>query len=177
MTHDNSLDLTRFEALLDVHGAELGRWPESLRQPAEELLAHSEPARAAQARARQLSALLDAAPQVLPSAALMARIAALPVRHPRQSWGARWWPFGNPLAPLVAWSAAAAFGLVVGNGALATDTLSDAQTSSELRADVSEVTAPNSTPVEGHGGDLAQADELGDLSELVLGGNWGLEEE
>jgi hypothetical protein len=177
MTHDNSLDLTSFEALLDVHGAELGRWPDALRQPAERLLADSEPARAAQARARRLSALLDAAPEVLPSAALLARIAALPIRHPRQSWGARWWPFGNPMAPLLAWSAAAMLGLFLGNGVLAPDTLSDGQASSELRTDVSDVATPRSTSVEVRSADLAQSDDLGDLSELVLGGNWGLEDE
>jgi hypothetical protein len=36
------------------------------------------------------------------------------VRRP-QGWAA-WWPFGNPVAPLLAWGAAAAFGLFIGSG-------------------------------------------------------------
>lgn len=177
MTHDSPLDFARFEALLDVHGADLGRWPEALREPAQALLVHSDRARAAQARARRLSALLDAAPEVLPSPALMARIAALPIRHPRQSWGARWWPFGSPLAPLFAWSAAALLGLFVGNGVLDSDLLFDGHASSELRSDVGEVARPVSTPAEVRTADLAQADELGDLADLALGASWGLEDE
>jgi hypothetical protein len=110
--HD--LDLERFEQLLDVHGVKLERWPEELRANARELLSSSAPAQLAWARAERLAAVLDAAPDLLPSAALSARIAALPVRHP-QGWAA-WWPFGNPLAPLLGWGAAAAFGLLVGSG-------------------------------------------------------------
>lgn len=177
MTHANSLDVTRFEALLDVHGADLRRWPESLRDPAQALLAHSELARTVHARAQRLAGLLDAVPEVLPSAALMARIAALPVRHPHQSWGARWWPFGNPLAPVFAWSAAALLGLFVGNGVLGSDLLLDGRASSEVRADQGDVAATSSTAAEVRTAELGQTDDLGDLADLVLGGSWGLEDE
>jgi hypothetical protein len=177
MTRDDSLDAATFEALLDVHGADLGRWPESQREPAQALLAHSELARAAHARAQRLAGLLDAVPEVLPSAALMARIAALPVRHPHQSWGARWWPFGNPLAPLFAWSAAALLGLFVGNGVLDSVSPLDGSASSEMRSDGSDVAAPISTPAEVRTADLGQTDDLGDLADLVLGTSWGLEDE
>lgn len=114
MTDSKPLDLEGFEELLDVHGAELARWPEALRRRAEELLLGSAAAEQALARAVRMAALLDAVPELLPSAELSARIAALPARH-RQGWAA-WWPFGNPLAPLLAWGAAAAFGLFVGSG-------------------------------------------------------------
>ena len=116
MTDSNSLDLTRFLELLDVHGPELARWPEPLQGAARELLAASPSAREARQHALELAALLDAAEEILPSAALLSRIAALPARQPR-GWAA-WWPFGNPVAPLMGWAAAAAFGLVVGSGAI-----------------------------------------------------------
>ena len=116
MTDSNSLDLTRFQELLDVHGPELVRWPEPVQEAARELLAASPDAREAQQYALELAALLDAAPEIVPSAALLSRIAALPARQPR-GWAA-WWPFGNPVAPLMGWAAAAAFGLVVGSGSI-----------------------------------------------------------
>jgi hypothetical protein len=114
MTDCTPLDLTRFEQLLDVHGAELARWPEELRAQASALLASSAEAQLVWSRAAQVEALLDGVPDLLPSAELSARIAALPVRRP-QGWAA-WWPFGNPVAPLLAWGAAAAFGLFIGSG-------------------------------------------------------------
>jgi hypothetical protein len=114
MTRESVFDLDRFEQLLDVHGVDLERWPEPLRSSARELLASSTDAQRVWSSAERLAALLDAAPDVLPSAELSARIAALPLRRP-QGW-AVWWPFGNPLAPLLAWGAAAAFGLFIGSG-------------------------------------------------------------
>jgi hypothetical protein len=116
MTDSNSLDLARFEQLLDVFGPELARWPEPLQGPARELLAAMPAAREARERALQVAALLDAVPEILPSAELVSRIASLPARHPR-GWAA-WWPFGSPVAPLMGWAAAAAFGLLVGSGSL-----------------------------------------------------------
>jgi hypothetical protein len=116
MTDSNSLDLARFEQLLDVHGPELARWPEALQGPAQELLATTPAAREARERALRLAALLDAVPELLPSPELLSRIASLPARHPR-GWAA-WWPFGSPVAPLMGWAAAAAFGLLVGSGSI-----------------------------------------------------------
>ena len=116
MTDSNSLDLARFEQLLDVYGPELARWPEALQGPARELLATTPAAREAREGALQVAAFLDAAPEILPSAELLSRIASLPARHPR-GWAA-WWPFGSPVAPLMGWAAAAAFGLLVGSGSL-----------------------------------------------------------
>ncbi len=113
MTERKPFTLEALEAGLDLHGSALERWPADMRASAQELLDTSADARALWARAERLAALLDAVPDVLPSAALQARIAALPARHPR-GWAA-WWPFGNPLAPLLAWGAAAAIGVFVGS--------------------------------------------------------------
>lgn len=113
MTRQKPFDLEQLEHYLDVHGSALERWPADAQPAARQLLETSAEARAVWARAERLTALLDAAPDVLPSAALAARIAALPARHPR-GWAA-WWPFGNPLAPLLGWAAAAAFGVFVGS--------------------------------------------------------------
>ncbi|MEO8178995.1 MAG: hypothetical protein ABI895_09200 [Deltaproteobacteria bacterium] len=143
MTRGLPLDLERFEQLLDVHGADLERWPEPLRRGARELLASSSDAQQVWSRAERLAALLDAVPDVVPSAELSARIAALPVRRP-QGWAA-WWPFGNPLAPLFAWGAAAAFGLFIGSG-LVPDLDPGSDVGSGASAEVAAGTSANETP-------------------------------
>lgn len=116
MTRAERFDLDQLEQYLDVYGSVLNRWPQELQPAARQLLESSLEARQAWASAERLTALLDAAPDLLPSAELSARIAALPARRP-QGWAA-WWPFGNPLAPLFAWAAAAAIGVFVGSGSL-----------------------------------------------------------
>jgi hypothetical protein len=116
MTQTERFDLDQLEQYLDVYGSTLDRWPQELQPAARQLLESSPEARQAWASAERLTALLDAAPDLLPSAELSARIAALPARRP-QGWAASW-PFGNPLAPLFAWAAAAAIGVFVGSGSL-----------------------------------------------------------
>jgi hypothetical protein len=116
MTKQAPFDLDQLEQHLDVHGSVLERWPDDVQPAARQLLESSSEARAAWARAERLAALLNAAPDILPSAALQARIAALPARHPR-GWAA-WWPFGNPVAPLLAWAAAGVIGVFVGSSSL-----------------------------------------------------------
>ena len=148
------LTLATFERLLDLYGARLERWPEELRGPARELIEASELVRATWSAARRLDAVLETAPEVLPSAALAARVAAIPARHPRAS-GAAWWPFGNVFAPLLAWGAAAALGLFVGTLA------------------VPELEAIEAEPQE----QSVQNEDWSELSELVLGANWALEDE
>ena len=167
------LDLERFEQLLDVHGADLERWPEELRTHARELLTSSAPAQLAWSRAERLAALLDAAPDVLPSAALSARIASLPARHP-QGWAA-WWPFGNPLAPLLAWGAAAGFGLLVGSGLVPglDGDFGAGATSEPAAMESAESAAPDPSalaakPAEPNAGEEPQGDDWGDF-ELALG--------
>lgn len=170
-----SLDLQHFEELLDVHGADVARWPDPWREPALKLLETSEAARRARAVAERLSRLLDAVPEPEPSPQLCARIAAIPARHPRQHWVARWWPFGNPLAPLFAWSAAALLGLLVGNGTLGTGTLGAGTLGTGILAPIDPVEPPSSTD-SGSGAisaaspsDGSASDDWADVSGLLLG--------
>lgn len=155
MSRSRHLELEVFEQLLSVHGAKLERWPEEQASAARQLLEVSDAARARWSEARHLEALLDAVPPVEPSSELMARIATLPARHPEPP-RARWWPFGNPLAPLLAWGAAAALGLLVGTI-------------------MPELEAPEAPASEA--ADTSQTDDWSELSELALGGQWLLEEE
>jgi len=181
MTDSNSLDLARFEQLLDVHGAELARWPEALQGPARQLLATTPAAREARERALQMDALLDAVPEILPSAELLSRIASLPARHPR-GWAA-WWPFGSPVAPLMGWAAAAAFGLLVGSGSIPILDLSGEPDVAQSDADAEGSAAPVATlsaesgATDASGGtsavDLAAGEE--DWSDLELALGVGLE--
>jgi hypothetical protein len=165
MTELEPLALEAFEELLDVHGADLARWPAEQRNRAERLLASSAAAQQLLARAARVAALLDALPDMLPSAELSARIAALPVRHPRRG-GSAWWPFGNPLAPVLAWGAAAAFGLFVGSGAAPDlEPLFDgsaalsAQADSEARAEAGGAPAAPEPLVEAESGDDSASDD------------------
>ena len=148
------LDLTTFQRMLGLYGARLERWPEEVRGRARDLIEVSEVARASWSAAQRLDAVLEAAPEVLPSAELAARVAAIPARHPlapRTSW----WPFGNVYAPILAWGAAAALGLVVGTLA------------------APELEAFEAGPEE----QSVQNEDWSELSELVLGANWALEDE
>lgn len=107
------LDQATFESLLEIHGGRVEAWPEGLREPLSQLLESSELARARWDEARELDAWLDAVPEIEPASDLVARIASLPALHPRPE-RLGWWPFGNPLAPLLAWGAAAALGVTLG---------------------------------------------------------------
>jgi hypothetical protein len=160
MSEPNAFTLEQLEEHLDVHGSVLERWPQELRPAAQQLLDSSPEARAAWARAERLAALLDAAPDVLPSAALQARIAALPARHP-QGW-ASWWPFGNPLAPLLGWAAAGAIGVFVGSSSL-----SGSLPGLELDAP-EDIAALAAEPLEDDAADSLSSEEWGEL-ELALG--------
>lgn len=156
MNQSGRLEPEVFEQLLAVHGAKLERWPDELAVAARQLLSASDAARARWSEAVRLEALLDALPPVEPSRELVARIATLPARHPH-SPSARWWPFGNPWAPLLAWGAAAALGVVVGTIAPELDAL--------------EAPASEATEV------ASQTDDWSELADLALGGQWALEEE
>jgi len=71
------MDEIRLRQILDAYGARPERWPEAERAAARALLASSPAARAAQADAARLDALLDAAPAPpAPPAELAARIVA-----------------------------------------------------------------------------------------------------
>ena len=102
--------LARFEALLDAYGAEPRRWPADRRAAADALLARSAEARALQAAAARLDALIDTAAIEPAPAHLMGRvIAAAPrARAPRKGWFAGW------LKPSAGLAFAAVLGLALG---------------------------------------------------------------
>jgi hypothetical protein len=60
----------------------------------------------------RLDELLDAVPDVEPSAALMRAVAEIPIRHPRSV--AAWWPFGGARRWLAVATAALAMGAALG---------------------------------------------------------------
>jgi hypothetical protein len=74
---EHRMPLERFEALLDIHGADFTRWPIQDARAAEDLLSQCADARAALERAQALDSLLDLTPvPPLPSADLAAKILA-----------------------------------------------------------------------------------------------------
>ena len=166
MTAPKGFEAGGFEQLLDAYGSRFDRWPEQLRAPAREWLAKSKAAQLAWERASRLDQVLGAAPDVEPSASLMARIAAIPITSPAPRATA-WWPFGASWAPLLGWSMAALLGLWVGGVStpmLAALDVPTSSSSSELDQAESE-----------DEGSLAE--EWNDLAELAFGAELVLEDE
>ena len=151
---ERPLELSELVANLEIHGARLERWPAALAERARPLLAVSAEARRAQSDAAALDALLDAAPSIEPSAALLARVAALPALHPRRGFWS-WWPFESVSRPAFAWLTAAVVGIAVGH-AVPSDELDAAVTRDGVAA-VDEV-------ADGSELDTQSWDELGELS-------------
>ena len=88
--------IKQFHRLLDIHGADLARWPARERAAARRLLAGAADARAAQSAALRLAELLArAAPPPVGAARL--RVAGALARLPRQD-APYWWP-----APIALW--------------------------------------------------------------------------
>jgi hypothetical protein len=77
-----SMDARRFRALVATYGADRERWPSAERQSAESFLRGSSEAPKWLEVEQQLDALLDEAGPVEPSAALLRRVAEIPLRHP-----------------------------------------------------------------------------------------------
>jgi hypothetical protein len=111
-----------FHRLLDIHGAELSRWPAGERRAAERRLAADGKARAARDEARRLEAMLDLyAPPVdrLSGERILRRLAALPAQRRPGAWW-RWSLPRDALTP--AWPSLATFatlavlGILVGLG-------------------------------------------------------------
>jgi hypothetical protein len=103
----------------------------------------------------QLDALLKAAPDVAPSAALLRAVAEIPLRHPRGVGAEAWWPFGGVRRWIFVATAALAMGAALGAllpedpGKSATeeslsddDTGYDALSTIALGADISEELTP-----------------------------------
>jgi hypothetical protein len=148
------LELSELVASLEIHGARLERWPAALAERARPLLAASVEARRAQSEAAALDALLDQAPSIEPSAALLSRVAALPALHPRRGFWS-WWPFESVSRPAFAWLTAAVVGVAVGHS-VPSDELDGAAARDGVAA-VDEV-------ADGSDLDTQAWDELGELS-------------
>ena len=111
---ETNMDITRFNELLDQHGAALERWPDDLRQDAEMLLEASPDAADALSDAQTLANLLSAMADAPAPGYLAGRILAN-AAVPDDPWqrlldwlGARLW------RPVLAAGLPLAFGFVVG---------------------------------------------------------------
>jgi hypothetical protein len=162
MTSSGQLDLEAFERLLEIHGGRVERWPATVREALTRLLESSAVARARWDEAARLDALLDASPEVEPAPALVARIASLPALHPRPVRAA-WWPFQSSVAPLFAWGAAAMLGVVVGIAQAPEPDASDGDVTAELD--------------DGYAADDGSLDDWTEVSGVVTGADWALEDE
>jgi hypothetical protein len=117
-----TMTLARFQHLLDVHGADLARWPQPLRTAAERLLAADRAATAALAQARALDALIAReAPAEADATGVLRALAAraLPPQRRRFLW--RQWPselltfdFAPAWPRLAALAGIAAMGFIIG---------------------------------------------------------------
>ena len=114
----------RLHELADAYGADLRRWPASERAFAESLIAADPSLKAVLDQAAALDALLDAAPEPVPSAALTARILAAAPRAKGRLGEAIWYLGAG-------WAAAACAGVVAGVG-LTTHLTADARADAVL---------------------------------------------
>ncbi len=144
------MTLEQFTQLLNIHGADLARFPESERAAAERLLVESVEARSALEEAQLLDGALGSLESADPSPELAKRIGAIPVRHPRTG---AWWPFATRYRPALAMVAAALLGIGVGNWAYSTSAPLDAQLSEQA--------------------DELSASDVEELTELALSGDTG----
>jgi hypothetical protein len=88
-----TMTITRFQHLLDVHGADLARWPQPQRAAAERLLATDGTAVAARAQARALDALIAReTPTPADAAGVLRALAARPLPPQRRRFLWRQWP-------------------------------------------------------------------------------------
>jgi ferric-dicitrate binding protein FerR (iron transport regulator) len=154
-----------FERLLELYGARLERWPEELRAHAREWMEQSELARSAWQEAARLDRLLDAYPEIEPSPALVARIAAIPITAPAPRPAVSW-PLGALWASLLGWGVAAVLGLMVGG--VAAPMFEPLETGASASVAMSE---------ESEQDDAAGLDEWSELSELAFGAGLIGEEE
>ena len=108
---DKNKKADRFRALVESYGTNPERWPEDQKPSPDELEVAASEAPAWLAEQRRIDEGLDGMGNVVPSAALLRRVAEIPARHPR---GARAWPGGWLRNLVAAATAAAALGLVIG---------------------------------------------------------------
>jgi hypothetical protein len=117
-----TMTITRFRHLLDVHGADLARWPQPQRAAAERLLALDAAAVSALAQASALDALIarETAPPADASGVLRT-LAARPLPPQRRRFLWRQWPselltldFVPAWPRVAAFAGVAALGFVIG---------------------------------------------------------------
>jgi hypothetical protein len=119
----------QFERLLETYGADMARWPETLRPAARALMARDDSVRAAHAAAARLDGLLDQfapRPPIDAAERVIAALHALPPQQPVDAgaptgWGAAlaelWWELrAVPRIPSIV--VAVLCGLVVGFASL-----------------------------------------------------------
>lgn len=125
---EKGVTLSRLAELVAAYGVVADRWPADERQGAEALLLRSPEARALLERERELDRLLAAAPDAVPSVALVARLmAARPraasslIRNGARGEGGFWrmlaqsvWPYGSPVLPAGALAASVLVGVGFG---------------------------------------------------------------
>jgi hypothetical protein len=117
-----TMTLGRFQHLLDVHGADLARWPQSQRAAAERLLATDGLATTALAQARAMDALIAREAPAQPDATgILRRLAARPLPPQRRRFLWRQWPselltfdFAPAWPGLAALAGVAALGFAIG---------------------------------------------------------------
>ena len=114
-----SIDIQRFEQLLQSYGANADRWPTAERNAALALVQASPDARRLFDEAVQLDGILDLAAAPEPSAALAARIVAAAEHAPAwREWltdiAAEIWPFGRQWQAAAILASAAILGLALG---------------------------------------------------------------
>ena len=117
-----TMTLARFQRLLDVHGADPGRWPQRERDAAERLLASDAAAAGALGQARALDALIVRDVQAHADASsVLHALAARPLPPQRRRFLWRRWPselltleFAPAWPRLAALAGVAALGFIIG---------------------------------------------------------------
>ncbi len=136
------LGIENIKHWIECYGSQVEHWPAEKRASLDALLKHSPELAQCLEEARRLDDLLEELPGITAPAALQARVAEIPIRHPRPS--IRWyWPFETLWRPALALTAAAVLGVVAGLqfpfGAGSWAATDEAETSSEDWGDMSSV--------------------------------------
>jgi hypothetical protein len=112
------MNLERLTAILDAYGADPLHWPEAERLAAQAFVAREKRAQALVAEAEALDGLLDSAPSVVPSAALVDRILAkAPRRNSLSGFWNRLFPGQPAWRPALGLAAALVMGIGVQSAA------------------------------------------------------------
>ena len=114
MMQNPDMDLARFTALTDAHGAGPGQWPAGERADAEAFLARSADARRLQGEAAQLDTALSRVSAPAASDALQARLVAAMARKHAPRPGILMWVASRPIARPIMLTAMAVLGLYLG---------------------------------------------------------------